>query len=206
LGEISTERPRRRQARGERQIFRLLEAAERVFGAAGYAKATTNAIAQEAGVSPGTLYQFFPNKERMGEALSARYVEELDAILADLGDAAELGVLPPERLMDQLVDPFLAFHSRHPAFEALFVEAAIGGETRDRKRVIEESFQERVSQIFRVRNPHLAANDAKWKARVCSAVFKGMLPLISSSKGRQRTRAIRELKAVIGRYAEPVSG
>ncbi|CAM5687002.1 TetR family transcriptional regulator [Streptomyces purpurascens] len=56
-------RPRRRQARGERRITQLLEAAATVFATTGYTAASTNAIAREAGVSPGTLYEFFPNKE-----------------------------------------------------------------------------------------------------------------------------------------------
>ena len=57
------EQRRRRQARGERRIAQLLEAAANIFCTTGYTAASTNAIAREAGVSPGTLYQFFPNKE-----------------------------------------------------------------------------------------------------------------------------------------------
>src|SRR6266542_6598743 len=60
----------RRQARGERRIAQLLDAAGEVFATVGYAAATTNAIAAQAGVSPGTLYQFFPNKQAMAEALA----------------------------------------------------------------------------------------------------------------------------------------
>ncbi|GAA3303818.1 hypothetical protein GCM10020295_53370 [Streptomyces cinereospinus] len=44
--------PRRRQARGERRIAQLLEAAAAVFCSTGYTAASTNAIAREAGVSP----------------------------------------------------------------------------------------------------------------------------------------------------------
>lgn len=63
--------PRRRQARGERRIAQLLQAAAGVFCRTGYAAASTNAIAREAGVSPGTLYQFFPNKEAIAVELGA---------------------------------------------------------------------------------------------------------------------------------------
>ncbi|WP_256967154.1 helix-turn-helix domain-containing protein, partial [Streptomyces caniscabiei] len=56
-GSRAKEQPRRRQARGERRIAQLLEAAASVFTSTGYAAASTNAIAREAGVSPGTLYQ-----------------------------------------------------------------------------------------------------------------------------------------------------
>ena len=53
---------RKRNARGEQRQQALLRAAAAVFGRLGYHQTTTNAIATEAGVSPATLYQFFPNK------------------------------------------------------------------------------------------------------------------------------------------------
>lgn len=52
MEQTAGERPRRRQARGERRITQLLEAAASVFCTTGYTAASTNAIAREAGVSP----------------------------------------------------------------------------------------------------------------------------------------------------------
>src|SRR5271167_4886975 len=68
---------RKRNARGERRVASLLDAAGRVFGEVGYHAATTNAIAAEAKVSPATLYQFFPNKEAIADALVVRYATDL---------------------------------------------------------------------------------------------------------------------------------
>ena len=55
----------------------LLDAAGRVFGDLGYHAATTNAIAAEGKVSPATLYQFFPNKDAIADALVTRYAMDL---------------------------------------------------------------------------------------------------------------------------------
>src|ERR1700729_2538032 len=68
---------RKRNARGERRVASLLDAAGRVFGELGYHAATTNAIAAEGKVSPATLYQFFPNKEAIADALVTRYAMDL---------------------------------------------------------------------------------------------------------------------------------
>jgi AcrR family transcriptional regulator len=76
--------PLRRQARGERRIAQLLEAAGQVLADSGFAAATTNAIAARAGVSPGTLYQYFPNKEAIVAALADQGAQDLDELLTPL--------------------------------------------------------------------------------------------------------------------------
>ena len=49
----------------------------RCFNRLGYHQTTTNVIATEAGVSPATLYQFFPNKEAIASALASMYAREM---------------------------------------------------------------------------------------------------------------------------------
>ena len=65
----------KRQARGEARIDQILIAAAECFGEHGYEATTTNRIAARAGISPGSLYQFFKNKEDIAHALATRYTE-----------------------------------------------------------------------------------------------------------------------------------
>lgn len=58
----------------------ILDAATRVLSREGYDQASTNRIAEVAGVSIGSVYQFFPNKEAIFAALRQRYLEELRAV------------------------------------------------------------------------------------------------------------------------------
>src|SRR5258708_30254250 len=69
-----------RRARGVQRIASILDAAETVFAEVGYDEANTNRIAAQAGISPGSLYQFFSNKEAIAQALVARYTEELQQV------------------------------------------------------------------------------------------------------------------------------
>jgi AcrR family transcriptional regulator len=82
-----------RQERSRRTVERILDAAARIFHEQGYAAATTNDIADEADVSVGSLYQYFPNKGALLVALTARHIEDTTAGLADLlsGLDAEAG-------------------------------------------------------------------------------------------------------------------
>ena len=63
--------PRRppKQERSQETVGVLIAATERVLTKEGYAAATTNRIAEVAGVSIGTLYHYFPTKEALIEAL-----------------------------------------------------------------------------------------------------------------------------------------
>lgn len=78
-----SKRPRRKakQDRARETVGVVLEAAARVLARHGYAGATTNRIAEAAGVSVGTVYEYFANKEAVFEALVEREMEELLAAL-----------------------------------------------------------------------------------------------------------------------------
>lgn len=78
-------RRRPRQQRSKDTVAFLLEAAAQVFGERGYARTTTNHVAERAGVSIGTLYQYFPDKDALLVALAR---EHLDAARAALDEAA----------------------------------------------------------------------------------------------------------------------
>ena len=59
----------------------ILDAVARLLVDSGYAKATTNHIAERAGVSIGTLYQYFPTKDAVIAALVERHIDRVRAVL-----------------------------------------------------------------------------------------------------------------------------
>jgi AcrR family transcriptional regulator len=83
--------PRRpRQERSREMVDTILAAATRVFVRVGYARATTNRIADAAGVSVGSLYQYFPSKDAIAIELMRRYRERVvGRIAAHLGEMNE---------------------------------------------------------------------------------------------------------------------
>jgi AcrR family transcriptional regulator len=70
--------PRKRplQRRSTETVDRILEAAAHIFDVEGYRATTTNHVAERAGVSIGSLYQYFPNKDSLLVALAERHVRE----------------------------------------------------------------------------------------------------------------------------------
>jgi AcrR family transcriptional regulator len=74
-------RRRAKQQRARATVDAVIEAAAQVLQREGYARATTNRIAQVAGVSVGTIYQYFGDKEEIFDALIRQEVDSLQRIL-----------------------------------------------------------------------------------------------------------------------------
>jgi len=201
--ETTQNKTTRRQERGKKRMAGLLRAAGQVFADVGYEKATTNAIAARAGVSPGTLYQFFANNQAIAEALADTYAAENQALHESLFDvsAAEL---PLCNLIDRLVDPFLDFRRNAPGFDALFVGSVVSRELAERVQALHQQMKQRIAQLIQMRAPHLSAKMIQTAADTSVQIVKGMLPLALDGSAKQREVGQRELKLVLERYLAPL--
>ena len=102
------------QDRSRAMVELILEAAARVLVKDGYEAFTTNRVAERAGVSVGSLYQYFPNKGALLGELMRRHMAELEhrfeAILADAADrplAETVRALIEASVRAHLIDPEL---------------------------------------------------------------------------------------------------
>lgn len=126
-----TPRKAPKQARSEATVEAVVEAAAQVFERHGYAAGTTNRIAERAGVSIGSLYQYFPNKDAILVALVRRHVAEGAALLAPQLERLRAGEPWDEVLLD-VVAAMVELHAAAPRLHrVLFEEAPLPGELRD---------------------------------------------------------------------------
>ena len=115
-------RRRPRQRRSEDTRDRILDAAVRVFTVYGYARGTTNRIAEWADISVGSLYQYYPNKDAIVMELAARH---LDTGVAAAGDRRQAG--PTTSIADALGDivaTAIGNHRQDPQFLRVLIERA----------------------------------------------------------------------------------
>jgi AcrR family transcriptional regulator len=88
------------QRRSRATVDALIEATARILIRDGFDKASTNRIAERAGVSVGSLYQYFPSKEALVAAVTQRHSEELTQVVRSaLQKAAELPIEPAVRTL-----------------------------------------------------------------------------------------------------------
>lgn len=108
------------QERSRRTVEAILTATAQVLVAQGYEKTTTATVAERAGVSIGTLYQYFPNKESLVAALVKAHIEELfDMIDAALERSRDL---PLEDSLRNLLRAGLDAHRVDPALHKVLTE------------------------------------------------------------------------------------
>jgi AcrR family transcriptional regulator len=110
------------QRRSKATVECLLAAAVQVFEVRGYAAGTTNRIAERAGVSIGTLYQYFPSKEALAVALLERHIVETTRQIREW-----VGHMVAERhgLHDALgdyVEGMFETHAGHPRLQHILLE------------------------------------------------------------------------------------
>jgi AcrR family transcriptional regulator len=194
---------RKRNVRGERRLTSLLDAADQVFGKLGYHGATTNIIAAEAKVSPATLYQFFPNKEAIADALETRYAMDLaKEVLA--ADAQELASVPLAEAIRRVTGVVIEFHRKHPAFHTLLADAPLSKDAIEQKHLLAKIFVDHLSEVLRAGSPKLDKQDALWSAEVVLTALRGFLPGLAGRKTASRSRTIDSLNQMLLRYLESV--
>jgi AcrR family transcriptional regulator len=149
-------------------IDAILDAAARILGESGWVGFTTNATAETAGVSIGSLYQYFPNKLALVEAVRWRHFDEVLAVLRAAADDK----LTRKHRIEALVDGMIAVHSRYPAAHRVLLEESPRGEdSRGTHDFFEIECRKGYEAIFKA-NSH-RTTDARIGAQVLAAAVAG---------------------------------
>jgi len=154
-----------RQDRARETVRAILQAAADSISSEGYAAASTNRIAARAGVSIGSLYQYFPDKQ----AILSRLLEEhrktvrplIEQSLKEFADPKIPFAITMRALFERLVE----VHSRDPRLSrALSEEVPYPEEAREQQRIDNRRYTEEVARILRrrpdihVHHPEAAAH------------------------------------------------
>lgn len=109
-----------RQVRSRATVKAIVSAAARVLGDRGWAGFTTNEVAEVAGVSIGSLYQYFPDKRSLTEAVRRHHLDDVLLVMRQAGE----GTRPIRQRVEGLVDGLIAAHSVHPQLHRVLLDEA----------------------------------------------------------------------------------
>lgn len=186
-----------RQQRARATVDAILIAAAHILKTEGFERATTNRIAELAGVSIGSLYQYFPNKESVVAGLRERHSDWFEgALRAEIARATLLPLRPAARAAVEIV---IALHAADPELHnALSGRRAFDPHDElEFRRLMQAKLEEQAEQL-RPLDPELASYIA---VRALEAVVHGTA--LDEPERLSDPRFAEEVTELLVRYLEP---
>ena len=107
------------QRRAHRTVEAVLDAVLRVLKREGFEAITTNRIAEVAGVSIGSVYQYFPDKRAIFVALHQRHIEQIDRMIEST--LIQHATSSLEDLMRAMIEGMIDAHATDPELYGLLL-------------------------------------------------------------------------------------
>jgi len=166
-------KPRKRpvQRRSRATVDALVTATARVLVRHGYDTASTNRIAKAAGVSVGSLYQYFPSKEALVAALIERHLESRRAMLRD--QAVELAQAPLDVAVRRFIETLIAAQSQSPRLERVIVEQVPRVAGLDRLKAFDQEIVEMLTAYLGLHRRSIRRPDLRVAAEVLYLAVRG---------------------------------
>jgi AcrR family transcriptional regulator len=196
MAKRSTLRRQPVQQRARALIARVLEAADALFAEVGYEGATTNAIAARAGTAIGSVYQYFPDKEAILQALAARYREQLHEVHERVL-TPETARLPLPEMYDRVIGALAGFHRRNPGFRPLFYGSPTSAGLAEAAALLHEECLGRAEAMIAAHAPGLPPKRRRLLATINVEVMKALLPLSEAGDQKHRRVVLAEIKSLL---------
>jgi len=196
----TTPRKQPRQERSKATVDTILEATARVLIKHGYDGLTTNAVAQLAGVSIGSLYQYFPNKEALVAGLIGRHLEEMHAAVSK--ELARVAALPIPLAVRAMIELTIHAHSVEPELHRVLLEQVPRVGRLARVMEVQAITQQTIAALLTARRDELAIGDPEIAAfLLVSAIEAVAHRAVWFAPQRLRDpRLIDEATAMVTRY------
>jgi len=191
------------QRRSKEKVERILDVTAELLDEIGVGAITMAVIARKADLPIGTLYHYFPNRLAVLQALAARSVDRIDAVIADLVSA-----VPPvgswQEQVDYLVDTALEVFREEPGYISLVRAMGVTPELRE---ILGQS-SDRIAGMIRegplLNIVRLPLNQLRVVTRILTEASQRITELaLSTDDPDEAHQIIVELKCMMKRYVAP---
>jgi AcrR family transcriptional regulator len=161
------------QQRSREKLRRVLDAAEDILAREGAEAFTTVHVAEAAGISVGSLYRYFPDKDAIVEALAVRYWSDFDDLVAGVAEADEREPFgdPAGAVLEVLAAGFRA----RPGFLALWYGGLRSERIRDATRQARTAIASSIERMLETHWPDAPAADRMTAAAMVVLAGDGLL-------------------------------
>ena len=196
--EIQAAAKEPKRERGKQRVAALIDAGAELFAEKGYEATTMTEIASRAGAAIGSLYQFFPSKEALAEALFNRFAERAAAAFARVEERAP-GCSARE-LADLFIDHKLGLGTDRDV--AIAISNVVAGIV-ERRKPLGDALRGRIAAILSAGNPTLGQDEAAAAAVIVNQVMK-MVPALAATEDERAVALIGEARKLLALYIDEV--
>jgi AcrR family transcriptional regulator len=196
--EIQAAAKEPKRERGKQRVAALIDAGAELFAEKGYEATTMTEIASRAGAAIGSLYQFFPSKEALAEALFNRFAERAAAAFQRVEELAP--GRSARELADLFIDYKLGLGTDRDA--AIALSGAVAGIV-DRRKPLGDALRGRIAAILSAANRSLDEHEAAAAAVIVNQVMK-MIPALGATEGERAAALIGEARKLMALYIAEV--
>jgi AcrR family transcriptional regulator len=157
-----TPRKSPRQSRSAVTVTAILDATARILIERGYTGTSTNAVAERAGVSVGSLYQYFPNKDALIAALHKRHIEQMKALVERSFARAMKSSL--EEALRELIEGVVEAHRVEADLHRVFEQQLSGLDVVDAHDSFDRALEDRVIALLSRHRDELTVVDLRLAA------------------------------------------
>jgi AcrR family transcriptional regulator len=187
------------QKRSRERFGRLLDAAAEILAEGGYDALTTNRVAEAAGIPIGSLYQFFPDKQALVEALSERYsvaIRELceETLTVDLArrDLIEF--------VGELIEGISRIQTRNAGFLCVFSGDSTSGPYGGLARALRGTMAHHLDRVLAEAYPEVPQGQRRLVLKTMADASAAMISSLGLEKERERPIVVDEMKTMLGLY------
>jgi AcrR family transcriptional regulator len=182
------------QARSRDKLDRILAAAAGLLAQLPYQEVSTRLIADRAGVSVGSLYRYFPDRDSIAEALLAGWLEELMNTFRQSDPPSH-----PGSFIEQAIDTYAEVFRRVPGFRQVFYAAPRSRELDRRQRKSDHDLAELLYKVLTARYG-LPGDELAARCLVAVRVADHLVGLAFRDEPDGDRRLLGEAKTMICRY------
>jgi AcrR family transcriptional regulator len=182
------------QARSRDKLDRILAAAAGLLAELPYQEVSTRLIAERAGVSIGSLYRYFPDRDSIAEALLAGWLEDLMNTFRQSDPPSQAG-----SFIEQAIDMYAEVFRRVPGFRQVFYAAPRSRELERQQRKSDDDLADLLYDVLTARYG-LPADGLAARCLVAVRVADHLVGLAFRNEPDGDRRLLGEAKTMICRY------
>jgi AcrR family transcriptional regulator len=186
------------QARSRQRVQRLLDTADALIGSDGYGTLTIPLLASTAHVPVGSIYQFFPDKSAILDAVAARYMQLFLEELEQLSD--RIVKLRWDSAVETVIEHFAGMYREHPTFRELWLNGQLSAGASENNQRNNDELAALLAAALKQRPEFRHARRLSLACRVAVEVADGLLRYAFTLNAEGDQATLNELKRILSAY------